>query len=102
MVKKQELTEIWQKISEVKRAADSIHQTHRKGKKEGVTVEQSAYEDDQKTIKNHIAELVNQLNGIAEDVDKLELPNGETVELPEEALDKNKEKPVPPKPESND
>lgn len=97
-MKEEKLLELFNDMRTVIADVKNIEKNYEVGKESGISVDDSAYEEDQVEIQQKIAKIVNELNNVADNTDTLELGNGETIDLPNPALDKSKNGNLPEKP----
>lgn len=91
MVSRQDLREVNEAAQELQEALDEMRELHEGSKKEGVTVDGSAYTEAQQRMKDAVNRILHASNDAVDRTDVYEPDDeGETdVSLPEAALNRN-------------
>lgn len=93
-MERQDLRNINQETQNLQDALDELEDLYTQSQKDGVTVEDSAFEDAQEQAKDAINKILHYADDIVDRTDKLEMPNGER-ELPNPALERVENKDIP-------
>ena len=97
-MKYDDIDTIRQHTTELKRALDEMRTIHEDCEKESYNVDETAFEDAQEQAKDAISAIINNSDEMVDETDVFETPNGETVSLPNPALERSQSRELPDPP----
>lgn len=97
-MKEQEYMDFRETVRNFERSVDKLRKLTAKNQQLDVTVEESKITGLQQDMKASLAELIHKANSLVDGTGSMQIYDGETISLPDKALERNTSETVPEKP----